>query len=107
MPKVSFLQPDGTERAVEASCGSSLMQAAVSNEVEGILGECGGGMACATCHVFVDPGWFDRVGPPHGSENDMLQCAATEPTETSRLGCQIVLRDELDGLVVRIPERQN
>lgn len=106
MPKVTFIAADGVSKTVEAPAGTSVMQAAISHGVNGIVADCGGAMACATCHVFVESDWFDRVGAPSGDEADMLAGAATAPEATSRLSCQISLTDDLDGLQLRIPARQ-
>ena len=81
------------------------MLAAVNNNVPGIVAECGGACSCATCHVHVDPDWYDRLPPPQDMEKDMLEFAI-DPDETSRLSCQISITEELDGLVVRTPESQ-
>ena len=104
--KVTFVAADGASTLVEADEGESLMQAAVSNDVEGILGECGGSMMCATCHCYVDEAWAERVGPPVDGEEDMLECAADELRPTSRLSCQIRMRAGVDGIVVHLPKTQ-
>jgi 2Fe-2S ferredoxin len=106
MPKVTFIAHDGKRFEVEAQAGLSLMRAAVDNDVPGIDGDCGGQCACATCHVFVDPAWAERTGQRTQQENDMLNFAA-ELRETSRLACQVQVTDELDGLVVAMPEGQH
>lgn len=103
MPTITYITADGNERRIDASNGISLMQLALSNGIPGIVGECGGVMSCATCHVYVDAEWFDRLTPPQPSERAMLEFA-DEPTQLSRLGCQIKVREELDGLVVRVPK---
>jgi Ferredoxin len=105
MPRITFIEHDGTEHRLDVATGQSVMQAAMSNNVPGIIADCGGSCSCATCHVYVDPGWRDRVQPPSSSEKDMVECAL-HVQETSRLSCQIKVVDELDGLVVRIPESQ-
>lgn len=105
MPRIIFIEPDGTEHVVEGSCGMSLMEAARAQAVPGIEAHCGGSCACATCHVHVDPAWMARVGEAEDMERDMLECVAV-PGPTSRLSCQIALSDALDGLVVRLPEEQ-
>ena len=105
MTKITYIAFDGTRFDVEAQNGSTVMENAIRNSVPGIEAECGGACACATCHVYVDEAWTDRVGPPEPMEEDMLDFA-WEPQTNSRLSCQIVVRDELDGLVVRVPERQ-
>ncbi|MEU4222804.1 2Fe-2S iron-sulfur cluster-binding protein [Nonomuraea sp. NPDC026600] len=106
MPIVIFRTPDGTQRKVDAPAGSSLMQAAVSHDVAGIVAECGGNAACATCHVYVDPRQVALVGPPNDVEDEMLDFTAAERSPTSRLSCQIRVSDALDGLVVHVPEEQ-
>ncbi|ASY64868.1 Ferredoxin, 2Fe-2S [Sinorhizobium sojae CCBAU 05684] len=106
MIKVTYVAHDGTETTVEAEEGTSVMQAAVSHDVEGIVGECGGSMMCATCHCYVDRAWQDRATPRSEDETDMLEGAASEVTERSRLSCQIKLDKSLDGLVVHLPEEQ-
>ncbi|MFF3335301.1 2Fe-2S iron-sulfur cluster-binding protein [Streptomyces sp. NPDC002888] len=106
MPTVIFQLPDGTERKVTAASGTVLMQAAVSHGVAGIVAECGGNAACATCHVYVAAGQSDLAGPPNGVEDEMLDFTAAERRPTSRLSCQIQLSDALDGLVVHVPEEQ-
>ena len=105
MPKITFIEKNGTEHAVEAAAGLSVMEAAVKNLVPGIDADCGGACACATCHVYVDPAWADKVGKPDAMEESMLDFAY-EPKEHSRLSCQIKVTPELDGLVVRLPEFQ-
>lgn len=105
MPKITFRTIGGTEYAVEAELGSTVMEAAIRNLVPGIDAECGGACACATCHVHVDPAWADIVGPAEPMEEDMLDFAY-DVRPTSRLSCQIKVREELDGLIVDVPERQ-
>jgi len=107
MPTVKYIQSDGSEQAVDAAAGTSVMQAAITNGVPGILAECGGAASCATCHVYVDEAWLDKCGPPGDDENEMLECTASERRPNSRLSCQIELCDELDGLIVRTPETQS
>jgi ferredoxin, 2Fe-2S len=103
MPTITYITADGAQRRIEATNGISLMQLALSNGINGIIGECGGVMSCATCHVYVDDAWYGRLAPPQPSELDMLEFA-DNPTALSRLGCQIKVRDELDGLIVRVPK---
>jgi len=105
MPRVTFIQPDGASRTVEAPVGRTVKDAAVSNMVPGIVAECGGGCACATCHVYVDPDWVAATGKPNGVEDEMLDFAKDRQA-TSRLSCQMTLTDALDGLVVRVPVEQ-
>ena len=106
MVKVTYIAQDGTATIVEATPGESVMQTAIANDVDGIIGECGGAMMCATCHCYVDEAWAAQVGARADGEEDMLEGAASEVTERSRLSCQIKLRDDLDGLVVHLPEEQ-
>ena len=105
MARITFIQSDGTERVVEAEPGMTVMEAAVKNSVPGIAAECGGACACATCHVYVDDAWREKVGGPSPMEEDMLDFGF-DVRPNSRLSCQIKITDELDGLVVRTPERQ-
>ena len=105
MTQITFIDAQGTARTVAAEDGSTLMEAAVRNAIPGIEAECGGACACATCHVYVDPEWQDRLPAPQSMEEDMLDFAY-DVRPTSRLSCQIRIRPELDGLVVTTPERQ-
>ena len=105
MVKITFVQPDGSQQVVEATPGMTVMEAAKLALVPGIEAECGGACACATCHVYVDEAWTAEVGEPEAMEEDMLDFAY-DVRPTSRLSCQIKVRDELDGLVVQVPERQ-
>jgi 2Fe-2S ferredoxin len=106
MPKVTFIAFDGKSSTVEAPAGTSLMRAATDNGVSGIDGDCGGNCACATCHVYVDPAWVGRTGSRTHSEEDMLNLVS-EHKDNSRLACQITLEDDLDGLLVAMPESQH
>lgn len=103
MPRVTFVLPDGSERRVDVVAGTSVMLAAVGNDVPGIVGECGGCASCATCHVYVDPAWIGRLPPVDEVEDDLLGFAESERRPTSRLGCQIALEASLDGLRVEVP----
>lgn len=105
MPKVTYIQPNGTARVVEAPVGTTVMEAAVDNDVAGIVAECGGACSCATCHVYVDPAWADKLPPPDAQEDGMLGCVI-ERRPTSRLSCQIVLGPAQDGLVVEVAPEQ-
>jgi 2Fe-2S ferredoxin len=105
MPKITFIQPAGSSQTVEAETGMTVMETARKNDIEGIEAECGGACACATCHVYVEEAWREKTGSPSEMEEDMLDFAF-EVRETSRLSCQIKVTDDLDGLVVRIPEKQ-
>jgi ferredoxin, 2Fe-2S len=106
MPQVTYVSPDGASRTIEVPLGENVMRGALYNGIDGIVGECGGGLACATCHCYVDPAWADRLEPPAEAERQMLESAAAEVRPTSRLSCQIALSEALDGLVVELPERQ-
>jgi 2Fe-2S ferredoxin len=106
MPKVTFIEHDGTRHEVQATAGLSLMRAAVDNGVPGIDADCGGECACATCHVYVEPAWFDRTGERSEMERSMLSFAAVTQ-DNSRLSCQIAVTEALDGLVVSLPEGQH
>ena len=102
MLKVTFISPTGKKREVDAEIGQTLLDVALKNGINEIEGACGGAMACSTCHVIVDPGWFEVLKDPTEDEEDMLDLAFGL-TKTSRLGCQIVMREELDGLTVTLP----
>ena len=105
MPKVTLIEFNGTSHTLEASSGQSVMQVAMSNRVPGIIADCGGSCSCATCHVYVDPEWQGRIPGPSDTEKEMIDCAL-HVRANSRLSCQIVVSDAVDGLVVRIPESQ-
>jgi 2Fe-2S ferredoxin len=105
MPKLTFIEKDGNHKEVDAPVGLSVMECAHRFDVD-IEGACEGSLACATCHVIVDESWFDKLGEPSEDEEDMLDLAfGLKPT--SRLGCQIVMTEELDGLVVALPKEVN
>ena len=105
MAKITYIEHNGKEHVVEAEAGMTVMEAAVKNSVPGIEAECGGACACATCHVYVDPGWVEKSGTREEMEEDMLDFAF-EVEDNSRLSCQIKVTAELDGLIVKIPEKQ-
>ena len=105
MASITFIDQDGGKRTVEAEPGSTVMEAAIRNDVPGIEAECGGACSCATCHVYVDEGWSEIVGGPQPMEEDMLDFAY-DVRPTSRLSCQIKVTPALDGLVVTTPDRQ-
>lgn len=102
--KATWKLADGREITLEVAEGESLMQAATQHGMPGIIGECGGSMSCATCHVVVDPAWADRAGPPGPFEEDMLDITEAGRQPTSRLSCQIRMGTALDGIVVGVPE---
>jgi ferredoxin, 2Fe-2S len=106
MPRLTFIASQGTSRTVDARSGDSAMQTALAHGIDGITAECGGAMACATCHVHVADEWTDRVGPAGDTEADMLEFAASTVTAASRLSCQITMTEELDGLVLHLPDTQ-
>ncbi|MDO8864219.1 2Fe-2S iron-sulfur cluster-binding protein [Haliea sp. E1-2-M8] len=105
MPLITFITHDGIANEVVVEAGVSLMQAALNNGIDAILGECGGVCSCATCHCYIDRTWTSKTGEPSIIEKDMLDCVI-EPEESSRLSCQITVTDALDGLVVHLPEAQ-
>ena len=105
MAKITFITHDGARHEVEAQNGMSVMEAAIKNMVPGIDADCGGACACATCHVFVDPEWREKTGERSEMEEDMLDFAF-DVQDSSRLSCQIKVRDDLDGLTVKVPEKQ-
>ncbi len=106
MPKIHLVRADGSARELEAAAGTSVMQAVTEAGEAGIVAECGGSAMCATCHVYVDEAWGPRLLAPLPNELEMLECTAAERAPTSRLSCQIKMSAELDGLVVRLPDRQ-
>lgn len=105
MPKITYIEQNGTKHVVEAEVGMTVMEAAVKNSVPGIEAECGGACSCATCHVYVDEAWRKATGQPEEMEEDMLDFAF-DVRASSRLSCQIKITEELDGLVVHLPEKQ-
>ncbi|WP_323760582.1 2Fe-2S iron-sulfur cluster-binding protein [Maricaulis sp.] len=105
MPKITYIEHNGTEHVIDVATGLTVMEGAVRNLVPGIDADCGGACACATCHVYVDPAWADKTGSREAMEDSMLDFAE-EVQETSRLSCQIKVSDALDGLVVRMPQNQ-
>ena len=105
MIKITYQDQDGSSREVEAEEGSTVMETAIRADVPGIVAECGGACACATCHVYVDEEWKDVVGPPSPMEEDMLDFGY-DVRPNSRLSCQIRVSDAINGMVVKVPERQ-
>jgi 2Fe-2S ferredoxin len=105
MPKITYVEANGTEHVVDVAVGTSVMQGAVNNLIPGIEGDCGGLCACATCHVYVPPQWQARCGEPEELEVNILDFAF-DVRDSSRLACQITVDADLDGLVVHLPERQ-
>ena len=106
MTTVTYIEANGAEHGVAVADGETVMRGALNEGIEGIIGECGGGLACATCHCYVDEAWADKLPAPSQDELDMLECTASERKPTSRLSCQITIDPALDGLVVRLPEAQ-
>lgn len=106
MIKVTFLRPDGEPVTVDARAGATVMQTGTAGRLRGIVAECGGALMCATCHVYVEPPWLDRFPRMDDAEDAMLDTTACPRTAHSRLACQLVLADEHDGLVVRLPDTQ-
>jgi ferredoxin, 2Fe-2S len=106
MPTIHVIRADGSTRDIAAEEGASIMQVLTSAGEPGIVAECGGSAMCATCHVYVDDAWAARLPPALANEQEMLECTAAERTPASRLSCQIKLNAALDGLVIRLPERQ-
>jgi 2Fe-2S ferredoxin len=105
VPKITYIQPDGSQNVVDAKSGWSVMEGAIKNRVRGIDADCGGACACATCHVYVDEAWTDKTGSPSAMEESMLDFAEGVQ-DNSRLSCQIKVTDALDGLIVRLPASQ-
>jgi 2Fe-2S ferredoxin len=106
MPKVTYVEFNGAKHEVDVPVGSSVMQGATGEGVPGIAAECGGGLACATCHCYVDEAWLAKTGTPSQAESEMLEATASERRPNSRLSCQITVDDNLDGLTVYLPEAQ-
>ncbi len=105
MPKITYIEHNGKTHTIEVPAGLSVMEGAVQNDILGIDADCGGSCACATCHVYVDEKWVEKLPKKIESEQDMLDMAF-EPNKSSRLSCQITVTDELDGLVVKMPSKQ-
>ncbi len=105
MPKITYIDSSGNRKEIEVQKGLTVMEGAIQNNVPGIDADCGGSMACATCHVYVKEEWFNKLNKIEDGEQDMLDMAF-EPKKNSRLSCQIIVTDELDGLVVTTPSKQ-
>tara|TARA_B100000686_G_scaffold322236_1_gene375765 strand:- start:186 stop:506 length:321 start_codon:yes stop_codon:yes gene_type:complete len=105
MPKITYIEHSGKEHTIEVSNGLSVMEGAVQNNIPGIDADCGGSMACATCHVYVKEDWFNKLPKKEDGEEDMIDMAY-EPNKFSRLSCQLTVSDELEGLVVQLPKKQ-
>jgi len=106
MPSVTYVSSSGVSQKIDVPVGMSVMQAALNHKVQGILGECGGNCMCATCHVYVDESFLNRIPPAKDNEKFMLSIAAEGPQSNSRLSCQIKMTEELGGIVVRLPGKQ-
>ena len=105
MAKITYIEYDGKSHTIEVANGLSVMEGAVQNNIPGIDADCGGSMACATCHVYVKEEWFNKLPKKEDGEEDMLDMAF-EPKKNSRLSCQLMVSDQLDGLVINLPEKQ-
>ena len=105
MTKINYIEHNGTLHSVDVENGLTVMEGAVQNNIPGIDADCGGGMACATCHVYVKEDWFDKINKKNEGEDDMLD-QAFEPKKNSRLSCQITVSDEIDGLILHLPSKQ-
>tara|TARA_B100000700_G_scaffold297751_1_gene362947 strand:+ start:197 stop:517 length:321 start_codon:yes stop_codon:yes gene_type:complete len=106
MPKITYIEHSGENHTIEVRNGLTVMEGAVQNNIPGIDADCGGSMACATCHVYVKEEWFDKLDKKEDGEEDMLD-TAYEPKKNSRLSCQLIVSEKLDGLIVHLPEKQN
>jgi 2Fe-2S ferredoxin len=105
MAKIKYIEHNGKSHTIDVANGLSVMEGAVQNNIPGIDADCGGSMACATCHVYVKEEWFDKLPKKEDGEEDMIDMAY-EPNKFSRLSCQLIVSDELEGLVVNLPEKQ-
>ena len=105
MAKITYIEHNGKSHTIDLANGLTVMEGAIQNDIPGIDADCGGSMACATCHVYVKEEWVDRINEKNEGEDDMLD-QAYEPKKNSRLSCQISVSDEIDGLVVNLPEKQ-
>ena len=106
MPKITYKDKEGVSKTIEVENGLSVMEGAIQNDIPGIDADCGGAMACATCHVYVEEKWLDKLPKVDDAEVDMIDMAH-EPKKNSRLSCQLIVTDELEGLVVTTPEKQS
>ncbi len=105
MPKITYIEHSGKHHKIEVSNGLTVMEGAVQNNIPGIDADCGGSCACATCHVYVDEKWIDKLPTIENAEQDMLDMAF-EPNKFSRLSCQLTINDNFDGLIVKMPSKQ-
>ena len=106
MPKITYIDKSGNKNSVNVESGLTVMEGAIQNNIPGIDADCGGSMACSTCHVYVEEMWFNKIPKAEEAEIDMIDMAY-EPKKSSRLSCQIIVKDDLDGLVVTTPEKQS
>ena len=106
MSKITYIESSGKSHTVDVKNGLTVMEGAIQNDIPGIDADCGGGMSCATCHVYVKENWFDKMPKKEDGEDDMLDMAF-EPNKFSRLSCQIIVSDDLEGLVVNVPAKQS
>ena len=105
MPKITYIDSNGNSKTIDIENGLSVMEGAIQNNIPGIDADCGGGMACATCHVYVKEEWLNKLDKPEDAEQDMIDMAF-EPKKNSRLSCQLIVSDKLDGLIVTTPSKQ-
>ena len=105
MSKITYIDSSGNSKTINIANGLSVMEGAIQNNIPGIDADCGGGMACATCHVYVKEEWLNKLDKPEDAEQDMIDMAF-EPKKNSRLSCQLIVSEELDGLVVTTPSKQ-
>ena len=105
MAKIKYIEHNGKSHTIDVASGLSVMEGAIQNTIPGIAADCGGSMACATCHVYVKKEWFDKLPKKEDGEEDMIDMAY-EPNKFSRLSCQLIVSDELEGLVVNLPTKQ-
>ena len=106
MPKITYVDSQGNSKTIEVENGLTVMEGAIQNDIPGIDADCGGSMACATCHVYVEEKWFNKLPKAEDAEIDMIDMAV-EPKKNSRLSCQLIVSDELEGLRVTTPEKQS
>ena len=106
MPKITYVDIQGGSKTIDVDNGLTVMEGAIQNDIPGIDADCGGSMACATCHVYVEEKWVDKIPKAEEAEVDMIDMAY-EPKKNSRLSCQLIVTDELDGLIVTTPEKQS
>lgn len=105
MPLINYIEANGNQFEADVAVGESVMQGAVDNMIDGILAECGGACACATCHCYVDEAWVNKIAAPEEQEQDLLE-AVVEPKENSRLSCQIFVTEDMEGFTVHLPASQ-